>query len=168
MDMGCGGSGGCRDGQKRTAARENEEDERTAGAQTTSIVIWVLGNVFPIFVLSTNNSFSFFRMLSTCCHPHPVLTRRRPRMRATARGVGLLLCHLEQGAPLPLPGPPHLLRWAHDDTAASNCLRGGGSPRLLRDPNHAREHLLVGWIAPSPDDHDAAPVLEGARNCGSS
>jgi len=60
-------------------------------------------------------------------------------------------CHQEQGAPLPLP---QWLRRAHDDTAASICSWGGPLPGL--------------------DDDDAisssssAPVLEEARNCGSS
>jgi hypothetical protein len=67
------------------------------------------------FVLCTNNTFSFFMILTTY---HQLMTR------ATAHRVVALLCHWEQGVPLPLPGPPHLVIF---------------SP-------HCCEPLFMGWV----------------------
>jgi hypothetical protein len=121
-------SGGCRGGQERTTGRENEGNERTAGGQTTRRR---LGPSYVLFFSSLYHPLTICLFVSlgcTCHHPHPLTTptamshcswgggsstpppmRRHPRPRATACRVEPLLCHRAQGAPLPLPGPPHLL-----------------------------------------------------------
>ena len=76
-------------------------------------------------------------------------------------------------------GPKQHVIWA-SDTFPSICLSTNNVFSLIRiytNDTHCCKQLLRGWIptlSPNDDDNDdlvsssSAPVLEGARNCGSS
>ena len=117
---------------------EGEREGRVQGGGPNDVSFGPQVHFFLLlFVLFTNNMFSLIRIYTNdthCCEPllagwwipYPAAYETTPR--ATACGVDPPLCHQVQGVSLPLPGPPQLLRQAHDNTAASNCSRGGSLP----------------------------------------